>query len=82
MILKCLIYREIEKDSVVDGGSGGLTAVSSQFHIVHSYDSYHTKREPRNSKTDHIRTPLCFLLKALHLFDLTITFNQYESRYY
>ncbi len=31
------------------GGCGGSAAGCSQLHIVHTYESYHTKGEPWNS---------------------------------
>ena len=33
----------------VFGGSGGYSTVSSQLHIVHSYEYHHTKGTPWNS---------------------------------
>ncbi len=49
--LKCLIYREMEKQTfrqemTVFGGSGDSTAVSSH---IYAYDSHYTKGEPWNS---------------------------------
>ena len=37
------------KKMTVDGGSGGSAAVSSQLHIVYTYESHHIKGEPWNS---------------------------------
>ena len=33
----------------VYGGSDGFEVVSSQFHIVHAYESHHVTGEPWNS---------------------------------
>ncbi len=37
------------KEMSVFGGSGGFIDVSSQFYIVYTYDSHHTKGEPWKS---------------------------------
>ena len=52
MILNnCLIHKEMalknRREMAVFGSSGG--SISSQLHIVHTYDSHHTKGEPWNS---------------------------------
>jgi len=41
--------KEIRQEMVVIGGGGGSDAVSSQFHIVYTHYSHHTKGEPWNS---------------------------------
>ena len=52
-MLKCLIWREManknRREISFFGGCGISAAVSSLLHIVHTYESPHTKGEPWNS---------------------------------
>ncbi len=47
-LINCLIHREMAKMAVFGVWDGSATAFSL-FHIVHTYDSHHTKGKPRNS---------------------------------
>ena len=54
------IYSKKRRDITIFGDGGGSAAVSSQFHIVHTYDSHRTKGDPvrkNNSKSDRIAPP-------------------------
>ncbi len=46
-MMNCPIHQEMAKknqcETAVFDGNGGPTVVSSEFHIVHTYDSHHIK---------------------------------------
>ena len=61
---------------------GGFAAVSSQFHIVHTYGSHHTKGEPCNRIKLMVNDVISILHFYLMVYIMTNSFFSAQLIYY